>query len=103
MNRKLLKRLVLPAICLALAQCTSSTNVSEGPPTAFAVARIAATNGAADTSFGGGSGIVITDVDPPVLDFALAVALQDSTTSVNDNKIIAAGSDGLGGQGKIAL
>jgi len=101
MNRKLLQGTAVAVVCLGLAQCTASTTTTDGPPTAFAVVRMSA-DGVIDTSFGG-TGIVVTDVDPPLLDFALAVAIQDSKTSVNDNKIVAAGSDGLGGQGKIAL
>jgi uncharacterized delta-60 repeat protein len=96
MNRKALERVALAILSLGLAQCSPNSSTTQGPPTAFAVARLTA-NGGADMSFGGGAGIVVTNVDPPMFDFALAVAIQA------DNKIIAGGSDGLGGQGRIAL
>src|SRR5262245_1566372 len=92
MNRKLLKRAVLPAICLALAQCSASTTTTEQPPTATAVLRFSA-NGILDTSFNASKGIAITDVNPG-FDFANAATVQPA-----DNKIVAVGSSGLGGQG----
>jgi uncharacterized delta-60 repeat protein len=95
MNRKLLERIAVLILGLGLVHCTASTTTTQGPPTAFAMVRLMA-NGPADNTFGG-TGIVVTDIDPPALDFALSVAIQP------DNKIVAAGSDGLGGQGKIAL
>jgi uncharacterized delta-60 repeat protein len=95
MNLKLL-RIALP-ICLVLAGCNSSTSTDAGPPTAFTVARVAGANGARDITFGAGNGMAIVDVDPPVFDFALAIAVQA------DNKIVVGGSDGFAGQGQIAL
>src|SRR5215470_9670837 len=59
MNRKWL-RIALPALCLALAQCTASTTTSSGPPTAFATARINAVNGTGDNTFGPNKTIVVT-------------------------------------------
>jgi uncharacterized delta-60 repeat protein len=98
MNRKWLRRMAVPIIvsCVGLANCSGNTSTTEGPPTAFAVVRLTPT-GAADTTFGGGDGIVTTDPDPALFDFAIAVAVQ------SDNKILVAGSSGFAGQGQIAL
>ena len=96
MKEKLL-RAAVPILCLGLVQCTSNDTSTDTPGTAFAVVRLTA-NGAADTTFGGGRGIVVTDIDPPAFDFAMAVAIQPT-----DNKIVVGGSDGLGGQGLTAL
>src|SRR6266851_526477 len=99
MNRQFLRRMTLPLIagCLVLADCSNNTSTSEGPTTAFAVLRLT-TSGAPDTTFAGGKGIVTTDIDPGLFDFAIAAAVQPA-----DNKILAAGSSGLAGQGMIAL
>jgi len=100
MNRKLLRRMTLPLIaaCLALADCSTNTTTSAGPPTAFAVMRLTSTGGR-DITFGsGGAGFVTTNIDTTLFDFALAGAIQPA-----DNKIIAGGSNGLAGQGTIAL
>jgi len=99
MNRKFLRRMTLPLIagCLVLADCSNNTSTSQGPTTAFAVLRLTA-SGALDTTFAGGRGIVTTDIDPGLFDFAIAAAVQPA-----DNKILAAGSSGLAGQGMIAL
>src|SRR5712692_7558968 len=99
MNRKFLRRMTLPLIagCLVLADCSNNTSTSQGPTTAFAVLRLT-TSGAPDTTFAGGRGIVTTDIDPGLFDFAIAAAVQPA-----DNKILAAGSSGLAGQGMIAL
>jgi uncharacterized delta-60 repeat protein len=99
MTRKLL-RIALPVLCMALAQCTASTTTSSGPPTAFATLRLNATTGVGDSTFGPNKTIVVTDIDPSLIDFALAVAIQ---TIATDNKIVVAGSNGLAGQGQIAL
>src|SRR5215467_7417025 len=96
MNRKLL-RIALPVLCMALVQCTQSTTTSSGPPTAFATLRLNATTGVGDSTFGPNKTIVVTDIDTSLIDFALAVAVQP------DNKIVVAGSNGLAGQGQIAL
>jgi uncharacterized delta-60 repeat protein len=97
MNRKFLRLVALPILCLGLAQCTSNNTTEDTQATAFAVLRLTA-NGAADTTFGAPKGIVVTDIDPPAFDFAMAVAIQPV-----DNKIVVGGSDGLGGQGLTAL
>ena len=97
MNRKWL-RIALPALCLALAQCTASSTTTSGPPTAFATLRLNATNGTGDATFAGGRSIQVTSVDPSLNDFALALAFQPA-----DNKIVVGGSNGLAGQGQIAL
>ena len=99
MNRKLQQRMTLPLIaaCLVLAGCSSNTSSSPGPTTAFAVMRLTSA-GVLDTTFAGGSGVAITDIDPGLFDFALAAAVQPA-----DNKILAGGSSGLAGQGVVAL
>jgi len=99
MNRKLLRRMTLPLIaaCLVLADCSNNTSSTPGPTTAFAVMRFT-TAGVLDPTFAGGRGIAITDIDPGLFDFAIAAAIQPA-----DNKILAAGSSGLAGQGMIAL
>jgi len=98
MNQKWLRRMAVPIIvtCVGLANCSGNTTTTEGPTTAFAVVRLTTTGGP-DNSFGGGDGIVTTDPDPALFDFALAVAIQ------SDNKILVGGSTGLAGQGSIAL
>jgi uncharacterized delta-60 repeat protein len=99
MKQKWLRRMAVPIIvtCAALAGCNPSTTTTPGPTTAYAVLRLT-TSGAPDTTFAGGRGIAITDIDPTLFDFALAVAVQPA-----DNKILAAGSTGLAGQGTIAI
>jgi uncharacterized delta-60 repeat protein len=97
MTRKLL-RIALPVLCMALAQCTASTTTSSGPPTAFATLRLNATTGVGDSTFGPNKTIVVSSIDPTLNDFALAVAIQST-----DNKLVVAGSNGLAGQGQIAL
>jgi len=99
MNRKSLRRVTLPLIaaCLVLADCSSNNSSSTGPTTAFAVMRFTPA-GVLDTTFAGGRGVAITDIDPGLFDFALAAAVQPL-----DNKILAGGSSGLAGQGVIAL
>jgi len=101
MNRKWL-RIPLPALCLALVQCTSSTTTTSSPPTAFTTARLVvsappAIDGTGDPTFGPNKTIVQTSIDPTLIDFALAVAIQP------DNKIVVGGSNGLAGQGQLAL
>jgi len=98
MNRKLQQRMTLPLIaaCLVLADCSSNTSSSPGPTTAFAVMRFTSA-GVLDTTFAGGSGVAITDIDTGLFDFALAAAVQP------DDSIIAGGSSGLAGQGVVAL
>jgi uncharacterized delta-60 repeat protein len=99
MKGKLLGRTTLPLIAAGalLIACNSSTTVTPGMPTAFAAARLQF-SGTPDPAFGGGSnGVVLTNVDPALFNFAFAIAVQP------DNKIIAAGSDGLSGQGTIAM
>jgi uncharacterized delta-60 repeat protein len=101
MKGKWLGRTTLPLIAAGalLIACNSSTTVTPGVPTAFAVMRFNAANGALDTTFAGtGKGIALTDVDPTLFDFAVAVAIQPA-----DSKILAAGSSGLSGQGSIAM
>jgi uncharacterized delta-60 repeat protein len=103
MNRKFLRRMTMPLIaaCLVLADCSSNTTSSPGPTTAFAVMRFVTsgpTAGSLDTTFAGGRGIAITDIDPGLFDFALAAAVQTA-----DNKILVGGSSGLAGQGVVAL
>jgi uncharacterized delta-60 repeat protein len=90
--------LPLIAACLVLADCSSNNSSSTGPTTAFAVMRLTTADGSPDTSFGGGRGIVTTDLDPGLFDFALAAAVQPL-----DNKILVGGSSGLAGSGVIAL
>src|SRR6266852_3644898 len=99
MNRKFLRRMTLPLIagCLVLADCSNNASTSQGPTTAFAVMRFT-TAGVLDPTFAGGRGIAITDIDPGLFDFAIAAAVQPA-----DNKILAAGSSGLAGQGMIAM
>ena len=98
MTGKLLRRTILSLIAagLVLAACNSTTTNNPGPTTAFVTMRLT-TGGALDTGFGAGKGFVITDFDPNLFDFALAVAVQP------DNKIVVGGSSGLAGQGQIAL
>jgi uncharacterized delta-60 repeat protein len=97
MNRKWL-RIALPALCLVLAQCTASSTTTSGPPTAFMTLRLNAANGTGDATFAGGRSIQVTSVDPSLNDFALALTFQPA-----DNKIVVGGSNGLAGQGQIAL
>jgi uncharacterized delta-60 repeat protein len=100
MNRKLL-RITLPLLCMALVQCTASTTITPGPPTAFLTVRLNAVTGAGDNTFGPNqNAVVVTDINQGLNDFALAVAIQ---TIAADNKIVAVGSDGLAGQGQVAL
>lgn len=98
MKGKLLRRTILSLIAagLVLAACNSTTTNNPGPTTAFVTMRLN-TNGALDPGFGAGKGFVITDFDPNLFDFALAVAVQP------DTKIVVGGSSGLAGQGQIAL
>src|SRR5580765_6532029 len=98
MDRKVLDRMTVPivAACFLLADCTGSTTTTPGPTTAFAVTRFTDA-GALDTTFAAGRGVAITDINPGLFDFAVAVAVQP------DNKIIAAGSSGLAGVGTVAL
>jgi uncharacterized delta-60 repeat protein len=98
MNRKWLRRAAAAIIltCAGLASCNSGTSSTESAPTAYAVLRLTA-SGVPDTGFGGGRGIVTTEIDPNQFDFAQAVAIQP------DNKILVGGSSGLAGQGIIAL
>ena len=96
MNRKWL-RIALPILCLVLAQCTASTTTSPGPPTAFATVRLNATTGTGDQTFGPNKTIVVTPTDPALNNFAAALAIQA------DSKIVVGGSNGLAGQGEIAL
>jgi len=97
MDRKVLDRMTVPivAVCFLLADCTASTTTTPGPTTAFAVTRFTDA-GALDTTFAG-RGVAITDINPGLFDFAVAIAVQP------DNKIIAAGSSGFAGAGIIAL
>src|SRR5215472_2771011 len=97
MNRKWL-RIALPVLCVALANCTGSTTTSSGPPTSFATFRLNATDGTGDQTFAGGKTIQVTAVDPSLNDFALGLAF-----TTPDNKIVVAGSNGLAGQGQIAV
>jgi len=90
--------LPLIAVCLVLADCKGSSTTGPGPTTAFAVLRLNTTDGSPDTSFAGGRGIVTTDIDSGLFDFAIAAAVQPA-----DNKILAAGSSGLAGSGVVAL
>jgi uncharacterized delta-60 repeat protein len=100
MNRKWL-RIALPVLCIGLVQCTASTTTSSGPPTALATLRLVATSGVGDNTFGPNkNSLVVTDIDSSLSDFALAVAIQ---TIAADNKIVAVGSNGLAGQGQVAL
>ncbi|HZT62918.1 MAG TPA: delta-60 repeat domain-containing protein, partial [Burkholderiales bacterium] len=98
MDRKVLHRMTVPIVagCFLLADCTSSTTTTPGPTTAFAVTRFTDA-GALDTTFAAGRGVAITDINPALFDFAVAIAVQP------DNKIIAAGSSGFAGAGIIAL
>ena len=99
MTVKFLGRTILPLVAagLLVVACNSTTTNNAGPPTAFAVLRLT-TTGTPDPAFGsGGAGFVITDINTTLFDFAMAVAIQP------DSKIIAGGSNGLGGQGTIAL
>ena len=93
MNRETLWRLrrVFPLVllCAVLNDCggkATSTTVS-APPSAIASLRYNA-SGAPDASFGGGRGLVVTDFEASLNDYALAVALQ------LDGKIVVAGSSG---------
>jgi uncharacterized delta-60 repeat protein len=95
MERKWPGRSALLILCLGLVQCTASTTTSPGVPTAFATVRLLLT-GSGDATFGTG-GIVTTAVDPTLNGFATALAIQP------DSKIVVAGSNGLAGQGQIAL
>jgi len=99
MNRKSLRRMILPLIaaCLALADCSSNSNTTPAPTTAFAVMRLT-TGGALDTGFAAGNGFATLHIDPSLFEFALAAAVQPV-----DNKIVIGGSSGLSGQGQIAL
>lgn len=103
MNRKLL-RIALPVLCIGLVQCTASTTTSSGPPTAFATLRLVTNapplvDGSGDNTFGPNkNSIVVTPTDPALNNFALALAIQPA-----DGKIVVGGSNGLAGQGNIAL
>lgn len=100
MNGRAVQRFCLALMaCLALAAC-SNNNSSTGVPvgqTGFVVLRLDGTTGALDPAFGG-SGTVVTDLDPGQFDFALAVALQPS-----DGKILSAGRTVFQGLNSIAL
>jgi uncharacterized delta-60 repeat protein len=100
MKGKFLGRTVLPLVAagLLVVACNSTTTNNPGPASAFLTLRLNA-NGTADTTFGpGGTGFVTTGIGTSVFDFALTAAVQPA-----DNKIVAAGSHGLAGQGVIAL
>ena len=103
MNRKWL-RIALPILCLGLVQCTGSSTTTSGPPTAFATLRLVTSapplvDGTGDNTFGPNkNSIVVTATDLGLNNFALALAIQ-----LADNKIVAAGSNGLAGQGQVAL
>lgn len=96
MKEKLL-RFAVPILCLGLVQCTANTTTTDGPPTAFAATRLLAGNGMGDITFGPNKIFVTTEIDPTLIDFAMAVAIQA------DNKIVVGGSSGLAGAGQIAL
>jgi len=96
MKEKLL-RIVLPILCLGLVQCTGNTTDTSSAATAFATVRLNPTTGVADSGFGG-TGIVVTQIDPTLFGFAMAAVVQPS-----DNRLVVGGSNGLGGQGQIAL
>lgn len=96
MKGKWFRRTTLIAACLLVACNNATTTTDSGPTTAFVTMRLN-TNGALDPGFGAGKGFVITDFDPNLFDFALAVAVQ------LDTKIVVGGSSGLAGQGAIAL
>jgi len=101
MKVKFLGRTILPLVAagLLVVACNSTTTNNPGPATAFAVLRLKTSDGTLDTTFGpGGAGFVTTSISTTLFDFALALAIQPA-----DNKIIAGGSDGLGGQGVLAL
>jgi len=104
MDRNTLWRLgtALPLVlsCIGLADCsaTNSTTTAALPPTAIAAKRYTALGQLDTVNFGGGSGAVITKIDPSEFEYALGVALQPT-----GNKIIAAGHSVLAGQGVIAL
>ncbi|HEY6721176.1 MAG TPA: hypothetical protein VI363_06010 [Burkholderiales bacterium] len=99
MNEKKPRRLgtiflIVLACAGAVACAKSPTNQTPQTPTAFAVHRFG-TDGTPDATFGQG-GVVLTDIDPAVFDFAVAVAL----TSGN---IIAAGQTVVNGQAAIVV
>jgi uncharacterized delta-60 repeat protein len=96
MKEKLL-RVALPILCLGLVQCTSNTGTTSGAPTAFATLRLNPTTGIADSGFGG-TGIVVTRIDPTLFGFAMAAVVQPL-----DSRIVVGGSNGLAGQGQVAL
>jgi uncharacterized delta-60 repeat protein len=96
MKQKLL-RVALPILCLGLVQCSSNTDTTSSAPTAFATVRLNPTTGVADSGFGG-TGIVVTQIDPTLFGFAMAAVVQPS-----DNRLVVGGSNGLAGQGQIAL
>src|SRR5262245_22177190 len=96
MNRKLLRGIVLPLVCLGLVQCSPSTTDTSSAATAFASVRLDPTTGVADSTFGG-TGIVVTDISSTLFDFAMALAVQP------DNKLVVGGSNGLASQGQVAL
>jgi uncharacterized delta-60 repeat protein len=85
MKRKSQRPAVLPliAVCIALADCSGSTNTSSTVfPTAIAVRQYTST-GALDTgNFGAGTGAVITDFEPGLNDYALANKLQGTNILV---------------------
>src|SRR5258706_13687678 len=92
MDRNTLWRLgtALPLVlsCIGLADCsaTNSTTTAALPPTAIAAKRYTALGQLDTVNFGGGSGAVITKIDPSEFEYALGIALQPT-----GNKIIAAG------------
>jgi uncharacterized delta-60 repeat protein len=96
MKEKLL-RIAVPILCLGLVQCTSNTGTTSGAPTAFATLRLNPTTGIADSGFGG-TGIVVTRIDPTLFGFAMAAVVQPL-----DSRIVVGGSNGLAGQGQVAL
>ena len=73
-------------VSVALTACGYKANNYSRAPTAVAVARYNAANGAPDTTLPGGSGLVTTEVSASQDDIAFATVLQP------DGKIIAVGS-----------
>src|SRR5258707_8577355 len=73
-------------VSVVLTACGYKTQDYSRAPTAVALARYSATNGAPDTSLPGGSGLVTTEVSTSQDDIAFAVVAQP------DGKIISVGS-----------
>jgi uncharacterized delta-60 repeat protein len=91
--------LIVLACVGAVACAKSSTDQTPQVPTAFATLRFnpdGTLDTNATTGFGAGTGKVITDLDPAVFDFAVAVALQGTS-------IIVAGQTVVNGQAAIAV